>query len=49
MVLAVTPKTVDQSIMDEMKNHKKVYERFRASQAYKDLDKEMQEYEASQQ
>ena len=49
IVLAVTPKTVDQSIMDEMKNNKKVYERFRASQAYKDLDKEMKEYEASQQ
>jgi hypothetical protein len=49
VVLAVTPKTVDQSILDEMKNNKKVYERFRASQAYKDLDKEMKDYEASQQ
>ena len=48
VVMAVEPKVVNQSIMNEMKNNKKMYERFRASQAYKDLENEMEKYEAEQ-
>lgn len=49
VVMAIEPKIVNQSIMNEMQNNKKMYERFRSSQAYKDLDKEMGNYEKEQQ
>ena len=48
VVMAVEPKVVNQSIMDAGKNDKKMYERFRASQAYKDLENEMDKYEEQQ-
>ena len=46
VVVAVTPKTVNMSIMDEMESSKpQMYQRFRASQAYQDLKNEMEDYE----
>jgi hypothetical protein len=48
-VVAVTPKTINMSIMDEMESSKpQMYQRFRASQAYKDLKDEMEDYEKEQ-
>lgn len=49
IVMAITPKTLNLSIMDEMKNNKpELYQRFRASQAFDELDKELKKYEESQ-
>ncbi len=48
-VVAIEPNTVNMSILDEMKAKKpKLYERFRASQAYDELKKEMENYEKQQ-
>ncbi len=48
-VVAIEPNKVNMSILDEMKNKKpKLYERFRASQAYDELKKEMENYEKTQ-
>ncbi len=48
-VVAVSPKTVNLSIMDELnKNKPQLYQRFRASQAYKELKDEMDAYEKQQ-
>lgn len=47
VLMAIDPATFNKSFMDEMKNKPKVYERFRASQAYDDLKTEMDAYEAS--
>ena len=42
IVLAITPKTANMSILDEMKAKKpQLYQRFRASEAFKELEKEM--------
>jgi hypothetical protein len=48
VVMAIEPKVVNQAIMNEMKENKQLYDRFRASQAYKDLEAEMEKYEAEQ-
>ena len=48
VLMAVDPSTFNQSLMDEMKSKPKVYERFRASQAYDELKNEMDTYEAQQ-
>jgi hypothetical protein len=48
VVMAIDTKTVNNSLLDEMKSKPKLYERFRASQAYKDLDKEMEKFEKEQ-
>ncbi len=49
VLVIVTPKTVNSSIFDEMRNtDKKLYERFRASQAFDELNKEAEEYEKKQ-
>jgi ribosomal protein S20 len=49
VVVAITPKTVNTSIMDEMSKSKpQLYQRFRASQAYQELKDEMKEYEKQQ-
>jgi len=49
-VVAIEPNKVNMSILDEMKNKKpKLYERFRASQAYEELKNEMEDYEKQQQ
>ena len=49
MLIAIEPGVMNQSLMDELKNkNEKVYERFRASQAYDELDKAMQDYETSE-
>ncbi len=48
-VVAVSPKTINLSIMDELnKNKPQLYQRFRASQAYKELKEEMDTYEKQQ-
>ncbi|MGD9488423.1 MAG: hypothetical protein AB7W47_10405 [Calditrichaceae bacterium] len=48
-VVAIEPNNVNLSILDELKkNDNKLYERFRASQAYEELKKEMEEYEKQQ-
>jgi hypothetical protein len=50
VVVAITPKTVNMSIMDELEGSKpQLYQRFRASQAYEELKNEMDDYEAQQQ
>ncbi len=43
-LMVIDPATFNQSFVDEMKNKPKVYERFRASQAYDELQKEMDNY-----
>ena len=49
VVVAITPKTVNMSVMDELEASKpKLYERFRASQAYEELKNEMDDYEKQQ-
>ncbi len=49
VVVAIEPNKVNMSILDELqKKDKKLYERFRASQAYDELKKEMEEYEEKQ-
>ena len=49
VLMAIEPGTVNQSLMDEMKvKNKKTYERFRASQAFEEMDEAMQDYEAQQ-
>jgi len=48
-VVAITPKTVNMSVMDELQKSKpQIYQRFRASQAYKELKGEMEAYEKQQ-
>jgi hypothetical protein len=48
-VVAVEPDKVNMSILDEVKKSKpKLYERFRASQAYEELDKAMEQYKKEQ-
>ncbi len=48
-VIAIEPNKINMSILDELKNKKpKLYERFRASQAYDELKKEMEAYEKQQ-
>lgn len=49
VIVAIEPNKVNMSILDEMKNKKpKLYERFRASQAYEELKGEMENYEKQQ-
>ncbi len=49
-VVAIDPKTLNQSILDELQNKKpQLYQRFRATKAYEELKKEMEEYEKQQQ
>ena len=49
VLMAIEPGTVNQSLMDEMGNkNKKTYERFRASQAFDEMDDAMKDYEAQQ-
>ena len=49
MIMAIQPGLVNQSLMDELKNkNKKTYERFRASEAHKEMDAAMKDYEAQQ-
>ena len=49
IVMAITPNSVNLSIIDEMKNNKpELYQRFRASQAFEELNKEIKDYEESQ-
>ena len=48
-VVAIEPNKINMSILDELKTKKpKLYERFRASQAYDELKKEMDAYENQQ-
>ena len=48
-VVAIEPNVINMSILDEMKAKKpKLYERFRASKAYEELKKEMENYEKQQ-
>ncbi|MEA1986387.1 MAG: hypothetical protein U9N76_02720 [Candidatus Marinimicrobia bacterium] len=48
-LMVIDPATFNQSILDEMNKsgNKKLYERFRASQAYDELNKEMEAFEAT--
>ena len=48
VLVGINPKTLNQSILDEMQKKPKLYERFRASQAYDELEKEMEKYEKEQ-
>ena len=49
VLMAIEPGTVNQSLMDEMQvKNKKTYERFRASQAFDEMDGAMKDYEAQQ-
>lgn len=49
VLMAITPKTVNMSIMDEMeKGQPQLYQRFRSSQAFDELKKEIEEYEKKQ-
>ena len=46
VLLAITPKTANMTILDEMKNKKpQLYQRFRASKAFKELEKEMENFD----
>lgn len=45
VVQIISPKTFAQSLQDEMKNQPLLYERFRASKAYEELNKEISDYE----
>ena len=48
-LVAVEPDKVNMSILDEVKKGKpKLYERFRASQAYDELDQAMEKYKKEQ-
>ena len=49
-LMVIDPSTFNQSILDEMdkSGNKKLYERFRSSQAYDELNNEMEAYEANQ-
>ena len=44
-VVAIEPNKINMSLFDEVKKQPKLYERFRASQAYKDLEKEMEDFD----
>ena len=47
VIMAIEPSVINQSLMNELKTkNQKTYERFRASQAYEELDEAMKEYEA---
>jgi ribosomal protein S20 len=46
VVYGMDPDMLNQSIIDQTKTNPKLYERFRASQAYKELEKEMAEYDS---
>jgi hypothetical protein len=46
VLMAVDPATFNQSFLDELQSKPKVYERFRASQAYDELKNEMEDYES---
>ena len=45
VVYAIDPKVLNQSILDEAKTKKKLYERFRASKAFKELNEEEKKFE----
>ncbi len=45
VVYGIDPDNLNQSIMDQAKTNPKLYERFRASQAFQDLQKEMEAYD----
>lgn len=45
VLTAITPETANQSLLDEMKSNRKLYERFRASKAYEELNKEVEDFE----
>lgn len=45
VVLYVSPDVMNQSFLDEMKSQPKLYERFRASEAFKELKEEMENYD----
>lgn len=47
VVQIISPKAFVQSMNDEMKSQPLLYERFRASKAFEELDKEVQAYEAA--
>ena len=44
-LMVIDPATFNQSFLDEMKSKPKLYERFRASQAYDELQKEMDAFD----
>ena len=44
VLLAINPKVINESILNEMSKKPKLYERFRASQAFEDLQKEIDNY-----
>jgi len=44
VLLVIDPRTINQSLLGEMKNHQKLYERFRSSKAFEELEKEMENY-----
>jgi len=44
VLLSLDPKTINQSILDEMSKDQKLYQRFRSSQAFEELQKEMESY-----
>jgi|AFSR01.1.fsa_nt_gi hypothetical protein len=46
VVYGMDPDMLNQSIIDQTKTNPKLYERFRASQAYKELEREMAEYDS---
>ena len=49
VLIAIEPGIVNQSLMDEIEvKNKKTYERFRASQAFEEMDAAMKDYEAEQ-
>jgi hypothetical protein len=46
VVMAITPKTANMAILDEMKTKKpQLYQRFRASKAFQELEKEMENFD----
>jgi len=46
VLMVISPKTVNLSILDEMEaNNPKLYQRFRASKAFEELQKEIQNYD----
>lgn len=50
VVMAISPKTINMSLMDEMSSGKpQLYQRFRASKAFEELKKEIEEYEKKEQ
>ncbi|MDD3807770.1 MAG: hypothetical protein PHE86_07055 [Candidatus Marinimicrobia bacterium] len=48
VLMTMDPATFNQVFLDELQSKPKVYERFRASQAYEELKQEMEAYEAQQ-